>query len=154
MKKAIAGMMIVCMVLGAGCTGPFNLTKSVHRWQTSFENRWVDELAFLGCIILPVYSLTTLGDALIFNSIEFWGGDNPIDAAVLEGDGKTVQMSLQKDGSIAVTDGQQAFTLERTDTGVTAKDSNGDVMYTSVKGADNVIRVYDASGKLIARSDS
>ena len=38
----------------------------------------MDEIAFLGCIILPAYTIATLGDALIFNSIEFWGGENPI----------------------------------------------------------------------------
>jgi hypothetical protein len=32
-------------------------------------------------VILPVYGLCTLGDALIFNSIEFWGGENPIQKA-------------------------------------------------------------------------
>lgn len=28
--------------------------------------------------ILPVYPLCLAGDIVIFNSIEFWGGNNPI----------------------------------------------------------------------------
>ena len=154
MKKLIAVLIIGCIFLGAGCTGPFKLTTTVHKWQTSFENKWVDEVAFLGCIILPVYGLATLGDAIIFNSVEFWTGNNPMDTVKLERDGKAVDMALQEDGSIRVSDGRQTFTLERTDMGVTAKDAGGNVMYRSVKDANDVISVYDASGKLIKRSES
>ena len=42
------------------------------------NQKFVNELVFLGLCILPAYELCTLGDALIFNSIEFWGGQNPI----------------------------------------------------------------------------
>ncbi len=38
------------------------------------------ELVFLGLIIIPAYGLFSFGDAIIFNSIEFWGGSNPIRA--------------------------------------------------------------------------
>lgn len=78
MKKFIPWVLIASILL-AGCTGPFALTKKLHKWQTGFDDKWVDEVAFLGCIILPVYGLATLGDALIFNSVEFWTGDNPMD---------------------------------------------------------------------------
>ena len=154
MKKLLAVLIIGCLALGAGCTGPFKLTKSVHKWQTSFESKWVDELAFLGCVILPVYGLSTLGDAIVFNSIEFWGGENPVSAVKLEGDGKTVDMAMRQDGSIRVSDGRQALTLERTDMGVTAKDASGKVQYRAVRAEDNSIGVYDASGTLIKRSGS
>jgi len=154
MKKTIAIVMASCILLSLGCTGPFKLTKSVHTWQTGFENKWVDEVAFLGCVILPVYSLTMLGDAIIFNSVEFWTGDNPMETVQLEGDGKTVEMALQEDGSILVSNGQEVFTLERTETGVTAKDADGHVLYRSVKNADGAISVYDASGALIRKSES
>lgn len=80
MKKKVITALTGCILL-AGCTGPFALTKKVHTWQTGFEEKWVDEAAFLGCVILPVYSLCTLGDAVIFNSIEFWTGDNPMNTA-------------------------------------------------------------------------
>ena len=80
MKKFIPALLIAS-ILFTGCTGPFQLTKNLHKWQTSPEDRWMDEVLFLGCVILPVYGICTLGDALIFNSIEFWGGENPIKAA-------------------------------------------------------------------------
>ena len=79
MKKFLVAVVTLSILL-TGCTGPFVLTKNLHKWQTSPEDKWMDEVAFLGCVILPVYGLATLGDALIFNSIEFWGGENPIKA--------------------------------------------------------------------------
>jgi hypothetical protein len=78
MKKFIPALLIASILL-TGCTGPFALTKKLHTGQTGFENKWVDEVAFLGCIILPIYGLATVGDAIIFNSVEFWTGDNPMD---------------------------------------------------------------------------
>ena len=156
MKKLISVLLVGCILLSVSCTGPFKLTKRVHAWQTSFENKWVDEVAFLGCVILPVYSLSTLGDAIIFNSIEFWTGDNPMDddAVKLEEDGKTVEMALQEDGSIRISDGQRILSLERTSNGVTATDADGDVMYRAVKDEDNRVSVYDASGQLVRRSNN
>jgi hypothetical protein len=80
MKKFIP-LALIASILLTGCTGPFVLTKNLHKWQTSFEDKWVDEVAFLGCVILPVYGLATLADGLIFNSVEFWTGENPMDSA-------------------------------------------------------------------------
>ena len=77
MKKTLICAAALSILL-TGCTGPFVLTKKVHKWQTGFEDKWVDEVAFLGCVILPVYGLSTLADGLIFNSVEFWTGENPM----------------------------------------------------------------------------
>ena len=153
--KMIAVLMVGCIVLvSAGCTGPFRLTKRVHEWQTSFDNRWVDELAFLGCVILPVYGLATLGDALIFNTIEFWGGENPIEETRLENGDRTVEMALQDDGSVRIEGGEQTLILDRCETGVMARDTDGNVVYRSVMDENNVVSVYDADGNLIRTSAS
>ena len=78
MKRVVFGLLAVC-VFATGCTGSFMLTRKVYNFHRTMDDKWVDELAFLGCIILPVYGLATLGDAIIFNSIEFWSGENPIE---------------------------------------------------------------------------
>ncbi len=151
MNKFISFLLVGCIVFSVSCTGPFKLTKRVHKWQTSFENKWVDEVAFLGCVILPVYSLSTLGDAIIFNSIEFWTGDNPMDTVKLEKEGRTVTMTQQEDGSIRISDGQRVVRLERSANGVKAKDANGNLMYRAVEQEGGKVSVYDASGKLVNR---
>lgn len=72
------------------CYGPFNLTRNIYKWNgqvkgtSEIQAKWMRELVFLGLVILPVYSLSLLADAVIFNSIQFWTGDNPIKAGQVE----------------------------------------------------------------------
>ena len=62
-----------------GCYGSFNLTRQMHSFNGGIsESEWIQEITFLGMVIIPVYGVGMLGDAIIFNSIEFWGGDNPV----------------------------------------------------------------------------
>ena len=78
--KLSALIVVLCLgVLISGCYGPFNLTKRVYAWNGEFEGDWPQEGMFLVLGILQVYTLAGLADSLVFNSIEFWGGDNPID---------------------------------------------------------------------------
>ena len=79
MKKVLCGVFAGIMILSVGCTGPFALTKKVHEWQTSPDEKWVDEAMFLGCVILPVYGIASFADAVVLNSVEFWTGENPIE---------------------------------------------------------------------------
>lgn len=39
------------------------------------------EIILLALVIVPVYPVFTMADALVFNSIEFWTGDDPIKTA-------------------------------------------------------------------------
>jgi hypothetical protein len=89
----------------AGCYGPFNLTRKLHRWNGEVGEKWANEGVFLVCIIFPVYFFATLGDAIIFNSIEFWGGENPISAASAD--------EVEK----AFENGDQRVVLRRSDAG-------------------------------------
>jgi hypothetical protein len=82
-QRALASVLCLSIFAG-GCYGPFNLTRQVHHWNgTVVENEWGQEGIFLGLAFLPVYFLAIAGDSLIFNSIEFWGGQNPIAAPEL-----------------------------------------------------------------------
>lgn len=84
MKKVVTKVIVVALigtfgVSMTGCYGTFALTSKVHDWNGQVsQSKFVNELVFLGLCILPVYELCVLGDGLIFNSIEFWGGSNPI----------------------------------------------------------------------------
>jgi hypothetical protein len=64
----------------SGCYGPFNLTRRLYRWNSEVGDKWERELVFLVLIILPAYEFAGLADAIAFNSIEFWTGNNPVDA--------------------------------------------------------------------------
>ena len=66
------------LLAGPGCYGKFNLTQQVYSFNTNLGSKWVNEIVFIVLWIVPVYELTILGDAVIFNSFEFWGADNPV----------------------------------------------------------------------------
>ncbi len=79
MKKATLALSLTVATLTAGCLGPNNAFNNLHHWNKSAtDNKWGNELIFLALNVIPVYGLAYLGDVVIFNSVEFWGGDNPI----------------------------------------------------------------------------
>jgi hypothetical protein len=78
-KRACLVGALSAVFLGAGCIGPMNASSRLKTWNREIENRWAAEGVFLVLRYVPVYAACFLGDVLIFNSIEFWGGENPID---------------------------------------------------------------------------
>ena len=77
MKKLVVMLTLVGFI-SVGCTGSFLLTKKVYHWHRSMGDKWSDEFGFLVCALLPIYGLSSLADAIVFNSIEFWTGKNPV----------------------------------------------------------------------------
>jgi len=81
MKKSLLAAALTLSLLGSSCLGPDNLFNGLHNWNSrATDSKWGNELIFVGFSIIPVYGFAWLGDVIIFNSIEFWGGRNPIDA--------------------------------------------------------------------------
>ena len=76
----LSGIVLAARLFMSGCYGPFNLTRQLHRWNGQVGDKYVNELVFLALTILPlpVYGVAVLGDMIIFNSIEFWTGRNPV----------------------------------------------------------------------------
>jgi hypothetical protein len=75
----IALAVATCILLTTGCIGNMGVTQNVKKANLSItENRWGREGIFLGCTILWVNRVSALLDLVIFNSIEFWSGKNPI----------------------------------------------------------------------------
>jgi len=137
------------VLMGTGCTGTFQLTKKLNAWHRGMDSKWADEAIFLGCAILPVYWVTFLGDGLIFNSMEFWGEENPITATtVTEGD-ESLTLTRQADGSILVEGIQGSAVLIQTESGVAALDADGNVQYRAEIGEDGKAYVYDADGNMV-----
>jgi hypothetical protein len=79
MKKSIVAGVLGLSLLATSCIGSnnaFERTSSLNR--NMHESKWVRELVFIPMTIVHGFALA--GDYLIFNSMEFWGMDNPIDA--------------------------------------------------------------------------
>lgn len=89
----VAALFMAGCLLTSSCVGSFSLFNRLAQWnKNATEYKAVNELIFL--IISPAYAVCTMVDALVFNSIEFWGGKNPIAANQV---GKTQQV-LGEDG--------------------------------------------------------
>lgn len=79
-RKVLLALLLV--TVSTGCLGRAALTKKVKQVNLSAtENRYGREGIFLGLSILWVYRVCTVLDLLVFNSIEFWSGENPINGA-------------------------------------------------------------------------
>ena len=159
MKKAFILVLVACF-FAVGCTGSFNLTRKVYDFHRSQEDKWADELMFLVVVFVPIYSFSTLADAIVFNSIEFWTGENPVTAkngssmkVVGRGNDKaTISYNPATDEVTIQTltqAGQETLIMERSSSNVTAKDLEGNVLYTSQRNENGDILVYNAEGQLV-----
>lgn len=63
------------------CIGSFALTNKVLSWNNQVGSKFVNELVFFAFWIIPVYEVTSVADLIVLNSIEFWSGNNPIEAS-------------------------------------------------------------------------
>jgi len=79
MKKSfLAGVMALGLLTGA-CLGPNRTFNRLHDWNEGVsDNKWANEAVHLAFYIIPVYGVALLADIVIFNSIEWWGGDSPM----------------------------------------------------------------------------
>jgi hypothetical protein len=76
--RLVVALMAVLFTATA-CLGRFAAFNELSRWnQQIHEDRWVNEIVFIALVIVPVYEVALLADVLIFNSVEFWSGENPI----------------------------------------------------------------------------
>ena len=168
-RTAIAVVVLIGF-LGAttACYGPFNLTKTIHKWNGQIKgsgqvtDKWMRELVFLGLVILPVYQFAALGDAIVFNSIEFWTGDNPIKASDNEGrtrvahvgdttiavafarDGNSASVSYSREGQVVKTG-----TIIASDEGYQLMDENGHQLYAAEPALHGGVNLIDKNRQLV-----
>lgn len=123
----------------AGCFGKFQLTRNIYSWNKAQSNdKWIRWLFFLLLTIIPIYGIGVWVDALILNSIEFWTGQNPVNASEAEktirmADGSSAVMRLQADDRIAVhltaaSGEEREFWLARSDDSIVAQNAAGVVL--------------------------
>lgn len=72
---------LAAMLPMQSCIGSFSLTNKVLSWNNQVGSKFVNELVFFAFWILPVYEVTSVADLLVLNSIEFWSGNNPVEAS-------------------------------------------------------------------------
>jgi hypothetical protein len=104
MKKLIFALVLAGMVIShTGCFGEFGLTRKVYTFNQNAGGKFVNQLVFWGLLIIPVYEVASVLDLVIFNTIEFWTGSNPVAMAPCETevqyatvDGRQFKMTAQQ----------------------------------------------------------
>jgi len=81
-KRATAALALVSVLTATastGCMGTFGLGDKVKRFNLeATENRWGREGIFFVLNVVWVYRICAVLDLFVFNSIEFWSGENPL----------------------------------------------------------------------------
>lgn len=82
MKKSfkVAVFLLAGSFLTSSCIGSFSLFNKYEKWQCNMTgNKFINGI--VGFILQPIVgSVCILVDSLVLNTIEFWSGENPIQA--------------------------------------------------------------------------
>lgn len=107
-KLSLTFLTAVLFVQLSGCYGSFTVTKKLYNWNGSVGDKFVNTAVMWVMFIIPAYEIAGAADLLIFNTIEFWTGKNPV--AMNEGEKETQYVS--NDGSVyRVTATQNRFDI-------------------------------------------
>ena len=152
----------------SGCYGPFYLTRKVWKFNGEVsDNKWVVEVVHLICLALPVYSIAGAADGLIFNSIEFWTGSNPLAESSAKGAAATrrivrgdTEYLLKRVAGPAGDElvieqyrhGQpgESLRFQRQGDHTVALNGDGTVLFSSNTEADGRIVITDGAGQQVA----
>jgi hypothetical protein len=154
--RSIAAAVLVALlsVSTVGCFGRFAVTRRIYDWNEHVSSdKWVRSLVFV--LIVPIYGLVNLFDALFANVVEFWSGHNPM--ASIPGTerwaygpgGEAARMTLREDGAIDVLvtapdRPARRFTLVREVDGVALLDGSGAEIARAGDGPDGAPALLDS----------
>jgi uncharacterized protein DUF3332 len=171
MRTTLTGFVLVCfLTVTSACYGPFNLTRNVYHWNSNIKGssevneKWMKEVVFFGMIVIPVYILSPLIDAFIFNPIQFWTGDNPVKATDAGSDGATrlvrlggITMTMvESDQGTTVTYERNGIverraTIETSTTGYRLIDETGALLAEAEMGQDRSVTFLDRDCQVVKR---
>ncbi|HLV30046.1 MAG TPA: DUF3332 domain-containing protein [Chitinispirillaceae bacterium] len=107
-------ILLVCAsltTLNTGCFGSFELFKKIYNWNDSLDNKWVRTGILWLFNIIPVYPVSAFVDAIVFNLIEFWAGNNPL---ALDSDTETTKTFTSRNKIYDVTFGNGSIIILET----------------------------------------
>jgi len=139
MCRAI-GLGIIALIcpLFTNCYGQFPLTKAVYEFNGAVDAGILQQVVFWVFVIVPVYGVAILADALVLNLIEFWSGDGLSIGSIKNSDGSVVSLRPSADGREAL------MTVSRDGVDV--------AQARFVRVSETVCEVWDSSGRLTGRA--
>ena len=161
MKNLFHKTICMCILAGmtcllGGCYGSFPLVKALYEANGEVtEHKLVHSIVFWVFVIIPVYEFAAIGDAVIFNLLEFWTGETTSlsgttvqpDGSVLivENDGQTAQLLMPGTDGTSVT----ALMKKQPDGTCHVLDSYGKLLGIVSHGLDGSLMLADADGTVI-----
>ncbi len=168
-QRGVVAAALAAAMFSSGCYGPFYLTRKVWEFNGQVsDNKWIVEVVYLVCTFLPVYGIAGAADAIIFNSIEFWGGQNPMAPGanadttpktkrIVRGNTEAVLTHVPgpNGGELVieqVEDGQVVSSLRMHRDGgqMVASGADGATLFTAETLTDGRVQVRDAGGQQVA----
>ena len=95
-------VLIVLLPMATGCYGSFPLTHIIYKFNGEVTDyKVVHSIVFWAFVILPVYWIGFLGDAIVLNLIEFWTGEKMTSSTQALPDGTRTSLEPSADGKEA-----------------------------------------------------
>jgi hypothetical protein len=141
-----------------GCYGAFPLTNKIYKFNGDISHhKIIQTVVFWVFVIVPVYEIGMLGDAIICNLIEFWTGEQILSMGpTTDSNGNTVCLTPSPDGRQAVLtvsrDGTvlaQEFFAKVSDTTFEVRDAQGKLHGKVLKSPDGTISLTDRNGAVM-----
>ncbi|HYH94913.1 DUF3332 domain-containing protein [Hyalangium sp.] len=170
MKRASRLLAVLCLALFSvqvsGCFGQFALTRAMWQFNKDVSsNKFLQWAVFLVMVIVPVYGIGALVDALVINSIEFWTGSNPVASAETP-DSQTRVVRLSPNETLRLTRDEAAGVMkveveragqapvvryfELLENGMAVRDEGGALLIQAQGQVDGSVTVSDAAGTTVA----
>jgi hypothetical protein len=166
MSKAsrVASLLMAGALFSSGCYGPFYTVRKVWEFNGQIGGKWANEVGFLVMSFCQVYSIAGLADSIIFNSLEFWTGDNPMAPTAKDGTSIQTKQIARGDSEARLTkisgpegeqlvieqfkNGEPAGTLRvfQRDGMTVGVDAQGQTLFTAKTQEDGGVVINDARG--------
>jgi hypothetical protein len=138
-KVTVLVLLVALTPFLANCYGKFPLTHAVYKANGDIDNGLLRQIVFWVFVIVPVYGISMLADAVVFNLLDFWFGETIHLSSATDAQGNTVTLQPSEDGREAVlTVSRDGRTLQE---------------LRFVRTSDAVCDVYDADGALAGRAE-
>jgi hypothetical protein len=159
-RTGVIPIMLMAMlpfVMG-GCYGAFPLTHKIYNFNGDISrHKLIQTVTFWVFVIIPVYEVGMIIDAIIPNLIEFWTGEQILSVGpTTDSNGNTVCLTPSPDGRQAVLtvsrDGKvlaQEFFVKVSDTTIEVRDAEGSLHGKVLKLADGTINLTDRNGIVV-----
>jgi hypothetical protein len=155
---ALLVVMLPLVFGGQGCFGAFPLTNKIYAFNDDISHdKIIKSVTFWVLVIVPIYEVGMLADAIIFNLVEFWTGDQLLSVGpTVDSNGNLVSLTPASDGREAVLTvsrggkvlAQESF-VKVSDSTFEVRDAQGNLDGKVLKAPDGTISLTDRNGTVL-----